>query len=204
MSAKVTSSTARKVIGSLGVVGAAAAVAGMGTFGTFTDSSTPVATTISSGTVSIDLTQARAIPFTATGLVPGDTVTRAMNLRNDGTTPLSTVRLKSTVTGTPSILTTDVVNGLQLTVKACPTPYVQGGPDAAPTFTCTAGERVVLAKGPAVNNAPLTAPTSLTPGATDHLAVSFTLPSDADNTFQGKSSTLSLEFVATQRTAGDR
>ncbi|MCW2532971.1 MAG: Camelysin metallo-endopeptidase, partial [Blastococcus sp.] len=31
------SSTARKVVGSLGVIGAAAAVAGMGTFGTFTD-----------------------------------------------------------------------------------------------------------------------------------------------------------------------
>ena len=44
------SSTARKVVGSLGVIGAAAAVAGMGTFGTFTDSTTPVTTTVASGT----------------------------------------------------------------------------------------------------------------------------------------------------------
>ncbi len=45
------SSTARKVVGSLGVIGAAAAVAGMGTFGSFADSTTPVATTIQSGTL---------------------------------------------------------------------------------------------------------------------------------------------------------
>ena len=50
-----TSSTARKVVGSLGVLGTAAAVAGMGTFGNITDSTTPVATTIQSGTLSIAL-----------------------------------------------------------------------------------------------------------------------------------------------------
>ena len=47
------STTARKVVGSLGVIGAAAAVAGMGTFGTFTDSSTPVNTTINSATLQL-------------------------------------------------------------------------------------------------------------------------------------------------------
>jgi hypothetical protein len=202
MSAKVTSSTARKVIGSLGVVGAAAAVAGMGTFGSFTDSSTPVATTIASGTVSIDLTQPSPIAFNASGLVPGDTVTRPMTLKNDGTTPLSEVRLASTATA-GSVLTTDTVNGLQLAVKACPTPYTQGGTTAAPTFTCASGERTVLA-GPAVTTQGLNAPASLTPGSTDYLAVSFSLPHTADNGFQNKSATLSLVFTGTQRTAGAR
>lgn len=202
MSAKVTSTTARKVIGSLGVVGAAAAVAGMGTFGAFTDSSSPVATTIASGTVSIDLTEASAIPFTATGMVPGDTVTRAMNLENDGSTDLSAVSLASTATA-GSILTTDLVNGLQLAVKACPTPYTQGGTTAAPTFTCASGERTVIS-GPAVTTQPLNGLNSLTAGSTDYLAVSFTLPTSADNTFQDKSAALSLVFTGTQRTAGNR
>ena len=80
-----SSSTARKVVGSLGVIGAAAAVAGMGTFGTFTDSTTPVATTIQSGTLSIDVSQqGYAVPVTTTGFVPGDSLTRAVNLVNDG------------------------------------------------------------------------------------------------------------------------
>ena len=79
------SSTARKVVGSLGVLGTAAAVAGMGTFGSFTDSTTPVATTIQSGTLSIDVSQQGfAVPVTTTGFVPGDSLTRAVNLVNDG------------------------------------------------------------------------------------------------------------------------
>ena len=67
------SSTARKVVGSLGVLGAAAAVAGMGTFGTFTDSSTPIAATIASGTLDIDVTQPGfTVPVTTSNFVPGD------------------------------------------------------------------------------------------------------------------------------------
>ncbi len=137
MAATVNSSTARKVVGSLGVLGAAAAVAGMGTFGSFTDSSTPVATTISSGTVSIDLAQATATPFTAGGLVPGDSVTRAFTLRNDGNTDLSSITIDSTATGTAGILTTDVVNGLQMSVRSCAVAWTQGGTAQAPTFTLT-------------------------------------------------------------------
>jgi hypothetical protein len=34
--------------------------------------------------------------------------------------------------------------------------------------------------------------------------VSFTLPTSADNAFQGKSAALSLVFTGTQRTAGAR
>src|SRR5215213_111499 len=59
------SPTARKVVGSLAVLGTAAAVAGLGTYGNFTDSTTPMNTTVASGTLSIDLTQpagAYAIP----------------------------------------------------------------------------------------------------------------------------------------------
>src|SRR3954453_2686304 len=88
------SSTARKVVGSLGVLGAAAAVAGMGTFGSFTDSTTPVATTIQSGTLSIDVSQQGVgVPVTTTGFVPGDSMTRAVNLVNDGNAALGSVTL---------------------------------------------------------------------------------------------------------------
>lgn len=203
MRTTVSSSTARKVIGSLGVIGAAAAVAGLGTFGSFTDSSAPVLTTISSGTVKINAAQpVGAVAMNASGLVPGDTVTRAINVANTGSTDFGSVTLQSTV-GTPSVLTTDAVNGLQLTVKSCAVAWTQGGTAQAPTYTCSSGERS-LATSRAVNNVALTNPYALTAGKTDHLAVSFTLPTAADNTFQGKSADLSLVFTAQQRTAGVR
>jgi hypothetical protein len=163
-----SSSNARKIVGSLGVIGAAAAVAGLGTFGTFTDSTTPVATTIASGTLSIDVSQTGfSVPVTTSNFVPGDSLTRAVNLINDGSSALGSVTLGSTV-GTPSILTTDATNGLQLNVKSCSVAWTQGA------------------------------------GATDYLTFAISLPTSADNTFQGKSAALSLTFTGTQRTGSAR
>ncbi|MCW2702793.1 MAG: uncharacterized protein JWQ37_788 [Blastococcus sp.] len=197
------SSTARKVVGSLGVIGAAAAVAGMGTFGNFTDSSTPVATTIQSGTLSIDVTQQGfTVPVTTSNFVPGDSLTRAVNLVNDGSSALGSVSLASTVAA-PSVLTTDAINGLQLAVKGCSVAWTQGGTAQAPTYTCSGTERL-LASGPAVTNFVLSNPASLVAGATDYLTFAISLPTSADNTFQGKSAALSLTFTGTQRTGSVR
>jgi hypothetical protein len=194
-----TSSTARKVVGSLGVLGTAAAVAGLGTFGNFTDSTTPVATTIQSGTLSIDLSQVgAAVPVSTTGFLPGDSITRAVNLVNDGNAPLGSVTLNSAATAS-SILTTDLANGLQLTVKKCSVAWTQGGTAQAPTYTC-AGTETVVGSGPAVNNMAINGAAALNAGGTDHLTFSISLPATADNTFQGKSASLSLTFTGTQRT----
>ena len=197
------SSTARKVVGTLGVIGAAAAVAGIGTFGGFTDSTTPVATTISSGTLSIDLTQPSvAIPASTVGFVPGDSLTRAVNLVNDGNSALGSVTLGSTV-ATPSVLTTDVANGLQLAVKSCSVAWTQGGTASNPTYACSGTERL-LGSGPVVTTLTLSNAASLVAGATDYLTFAVSLPVSADNTFQGKSAALSLTFTGTQRTGSAR
>ena len=204
MSTKTTkSATARKVVGSLGVIGAAAAVAGMGTFGSFTDSSTPVATTIQSGTLNIDVTQQGfAVPVTTAGFVPGDSLTRAVNLVNSGNVALGSVTLNTTV-GTPSILTTDTTNGLQLAVKSCSVPWTQAGTATAATYSCTGTERV-LGSGPVISNLTLSNPASLAAGATDYLTFAVSLPTTAGNTFQGQSAALSLVFTGTQRTGTAR
>ena len=192
------SSTARKVVGSLGVLGTAAAVAGMGTFGNFTDSTTPVATTIQSGTLSIDLSQqGYAVPVTTTGFVPGDSMTRAVNLVNDGNSPLSAVTLSSAATA-GSVLTTDTANGLQLTVKKCSVAWTQGGTAAAPAYTCS-GTETLVANGPVVNTVAINGAAALNAGGTDYLTFSISLPASADNSFQGKSASLSLTFTGTQR-----
>ena len=197
------SATARKVVGSLGVIGAAAAVAGMGTFGSFTDSSTPVATTIQSGTLNIDVAQQGfAVPVTTAGFVPGDSLTRAVNLVNSGNVALGSVTLNTTVSA-PSILTTDTTNGLQLALKSCTVAWTQGGTAQAPTYTCSGTERLV-ANGPAVGNYALSNPASLASGGTDYLTFAISLPGTADNTFQGKSAALSLVFTGNQRTGTAR
>jgi hypothetical protein len=196
-------SRAAKIVGSLGIIGTAAAVAGIGTFGGFTDSTTPVGTNVSTGTLSIDLSQpAIAIPATTTGFVAGDSLTRAVNLVNDGTVPLGSVTLGTTVAA-PSVLTTDTVNGLQLAVKSCSAAWTQGGTASAPTYTCSGSERL-LASGPAVSNLVLSNPAALAAGATDYLTFSVSLPATADNTFQNKSAALSLTFSATQKTGTAR
>ena len=199
----VSSPNARKIVGSLGVLGAAAAVAGLGTFGTFTDSTTPIAATVSSGTLSIDVTQQGfTVPATTSNFVPGDSLTRAVNLVNLGSSPLGSVTLGSTV-ATPSVLTTDTTNGLQLAVKKCSVPYTQGGTASAATYTCS-GTETVLASGPAVSNYSLSGVSALNAGGTDYLTFSISLPTSADNTFQGKSAALSLTFTGTQRTGTAR
>jgi predicted ribosomally synthesized peptide with SipW-like signal peptide len=204
MSTKIAnSSTARKVVGSLGVIGAAAAVAGMGTFGSFTDSSTPVATTIQSGTLNIDVTQQGfAVPVTTAGFVPGDSLTRAVNLVNSGNVALGSVTLNTTAAA-PSVLTTDATNGLQLAVKSCSVPWTQAGTATAATYSCTGTERV-LGSGPAISNLTLSNPASLAAGATDYLTFAVSLPTTAGNTFQGQSAALSLVFTGTQRTGTAR
>ena len=190
------SSTARKVVGSLGVIGAAAAVAGLGTFGTFTDSSTPVATTISSGTVNIDVTgPAVSVPLNTTGFVPGDSVTQAVNLVNSGSSALGSVTLNTTATGS-SVLTTNATDGLQLALKSCAVAW-------SDTNVCASGE-TVLSTGPVVSNRTLVNPAALNPGATDYLAFTISLPTTAGNAFQGQSTTLSLTFTGTQRTGTNR
>jgi hypothetical protein len=199
------SPTARKVVGSLAIIGTAAAVAGLGTYGNFTDSTTPMNTTMASGTLSIDLTQpagSYAIPVSVTGMVPGDSVTRAVNLVNDGTLGLSTVSVVSSATA-PSILTTDATNGLQLSVKSCTVPWTQGGSASAPTYACS-GSTSTIMTGPVVSNQGLNNPNSLNPGGTDYLTFSITLPATADNTFQGKSAGISLSFAGAQRSGSAR
>ena len=193
--------TTRKVLGSLAVIGTAAAVAGLGTYGTFTDSTTPISTQLTSGTVSIDLAQPSApIPATTTGLLPGDSIARTVTLSNDGNSPLSTVALGVNAT-TASILISDTVNGLQLAVASCSAPWTQATP--APTYTCT-GTTQALGTGAAVGTRTLDAPAVLTPGGAEHLLLTLSLPTTADNTFQAKTATLALTFSGVQRAAATR
>jgi hypothetical protein len=196
-------SNSRKIIGSLAIAGAAAAIAGLGTFGTFTDSTTPVATTVQSGTVDINLTQVGyTIPVTTSGFVAGDSLSRAVDLNNNGSSPLASVTLASTASAS-TLLTSDTTSGLQLAVTSCPVAWTQGGTAAAPTYACS-GSVTSLYSGPAVMSNALTAVSSLNAGGADHLLLTLALPTTAGNDFEGLSSTLDLTFTGVQRTGTAR
>jgi hypothetical protein len=190
------SRNARKVLGSLAVVGAAAAVAGMGTFGSFTDSTAPLAASVSSGTLALDLTGTNGLTMGGTNLVPGDTVSSRFQLVNGGDLDMAAIGLSVTAT-TSSILDTDKTDGLKLSIDSCSVAW-------AADNTCAGVTSSVMALSPATTPAPLTNLTSTTARKTDNLLVKLTLPTSADNRFQTKSSVLSLVFTGTQKTGTNR
>jgi spore coat-associated protein N len=206
-----TGSTHTKVLLSLAAVGLAGSMAGLGTFATFTDTQAQAGQDIDSGTVTITLgdgvVTANRLTVDATGLVPGDTIQRAVDLTNTGNQNLASITLTTEATST-SLLDTDTTTGLQLTVDKCSAPWTESGPPY--TYTCGGSTSTVLASQPVVGTpssghisaaATLSNMSALTAGSNDHLRVTLTLPSGAGNALQNQSSTLKYTFTATQRAA---
>jgi spore coat-associated protein N len=201
--------TTKRLLGSFAVVGAAAAMAGLGTFATFT-SSTSATHTISSGTVSIALGatgSANRLTVGASNVVPGDTIQRAADLVNNGGASadnLSSVVL--TTTASPSsLLDTEATNGLQMTIDKCSVAWTEAGTAPAYTYTCGGTTSTVLASRAVIGSSmALSGLSSLNTGSTDHLRVTLTLPTAAPNSMQGQTSTISYNFVGTQRVAGSK
>jgi spore coat-associated protein N len=202
--------TLKRLLGSFAVVGVAAAMAGLGTFATFT-SSTSASHTISSGTVSIALGATGAstnrLTVGASNVVPGDTIQRTADLINNGGSSadnLSSIVL-STTASPSSLLDTEVTNGLQMVIEKCSVPWTEAGTAPAYTYTCSGTTSTVLASRAVIgSNMALSNLSSLSTGSTDHLRVTLTLPAAAPNAMQGLTSTISYNFVGTQRVAGSK
>lgn len=158
---------------------------------------------MTTGTVTIALgaagTAANRLTIGATGLVPGDTLQRAVDLSNTGTEALSDLTLTTTAT-TSSLLDSDAVNGLALVVDRCSVAWTESA-GTPYTYTCSGTATSVVASRPVLGAALNVDGPSLVAGATDHLRVSLSLPTTADNTFQNQSSTLAFTFDGLQRTA---
>lgn len=197
-------SATKKVIASVALVGSAAGIAGLGTFGTFT-SSTSASRTDASGTVVIALGAAGAVTnrltVNSSGLVPGDTIQRTVDVNNTGTQDFASITLTTAAT-VSSLLDTDATNGLQMVVESCPTAWVEAGTSPAFTYTCGGSISTVIASRPVIGTTLAMTGLTLT-GATavNHLRITQTFPAVAGNLLQGLSSTISYTFNATQRTA---
>ena len=137
----------------------------------------------------------------ATGIVPGDTIQRAVDLQNTGNQNLASITL--TTTASPSsVLDTDTTKGLQLVIDKCSQAWTESGPPY--TYTCGGTTTSVRASVPVIGSAlALSNLSALTAPQTDHLRVTMTFPASADDTFQNKTSTISFTFNGTQRAAGN-
>jgi len=191
-------SRSSKILLSVAVLGAAGSIAGLGTFATFT-SSTSASHTVASGTVVIALGasgSANRLSVGATGLAPGDTMERAVDVINNGTLDMASVALATSAT-TSSLLDTDTTNGLQMVIDKCSVAWTESGPPY--TYTCGGTLTNVIASTPVIQ-ASLSLG-ALTSGATTHYRVKLTFPSAAGNTLQNQSSTIQYSFTGTQRAA---
>jgi predicted ribosomally synthesized peptide with SipW-like signal peptide len=194
-----------KVFASIAVLGAASSVAALGTFASFT-SSTSASQAISSGSVSIALGAsgpANRLTVAASGLVPGDTVQRAVDLTSASTDPLGSVTLQTS--GTPNNALLTDANGLTVKVDKCSVAWTESGTAPAYTYTCSGTSTNVLAAGAVGNTTSISGLAALSTGSsTDHLLVTLALPTAATNTLQGLSTSITYAFNGTQRTATNK
>lgn len=180
----------------------AAGLLAAGTYATFTATAGVSQAAVTSGTVTIAVPAAGAtnrLTLGASGIVPGDTMQRAVDLQNTGDQDLASIVL-STAAGTTSLLDTDATDGLQVAIDRCSVAWTEAGSSPAFTYTCGGTTSSVLASRPVIGtNLALANLASLTAGQTDHLRVTLSFPSTAGNTFQALTSALTWNFTATQR-----
>jgi spore coat-associated protein N len=197
-----------KVLLTLAVVAAGATAVGAGTYASFTTSANPGQLQVTAASLSLTVPAAGAtnrMTVNATGIVPGDTMQRALNLTNpNGKDDLGSITL--TTTASPSsLLDTDATNGLQLVIDKCSVPWTEAGVSPAYTYTCGGSTTSVLATRALIGSAiSLSNLSALTANNTDYLRVKLTFPAGTGDTFQGLTSTITFTFNGTQRTASNR
>lgn len=208
-------SRSKKVLLSLAALGAAASIAGLGTFANYT-STTSSSADATTGTVSIALGAsgpANRLAVAATGVLPGDSIARAVDLSSTSTDALSSVKLTTTAT-TSSALDTDGTNGLQLLIQKCTVAWTETAnvsPQTGYTYSCSGTTTTVLGGSttPVIQSATAfsglaatAGPGNVTP-TMDHLLVTMSLPAATieSQVAQGSHSVVLFTFNAAQRTA---
>ncbi len=103
-----------------------------------------------------------------------------------------------TTTASPSsLLDTDTVNGLMMTIDRCSVAWTES---AFPyTYTCSGTTTSVRTNTPVVGTNLALGNLTVTATAVNNLRVTLTLPSTAGNALQGQSSTINYTFTGAQR-----
>lgn len=165
-------------------------------------------TSISSGTLLLQLgtdgTSANRLSVDATNIAPGDTISRAVDVVNNGTLDFSALRL-STTAAPSSLLDADPADGLQMTVLGCTVPWTETATSPGYDYTCAGAQSTHVAPRPVIgSDMELSGISAMEAGSTAHLMIELVLPERAGNEFQDQTSTIQYTVDGVQRTAENR
>lgn len=141
----------------------------------------------------------RAAVLEADGFFPGRAVERTLAISNRSRAEFSVVTLSTKAT-TSSLLDSDPVDGLQLSIDACSVPWEKTGADAGASNICRGRTTAVVGRRPVIGqNTPLSGLSATEPGGRDYLRLTLSLPASADDRFQGQRSRISYSFRGAPR-----
>jgi spore coat-associated protein N len=179
----------------------AALVVGIGAFATFTGT-TGTSPAYATGTVSLAPIGTSGannrLSVVASGLAAGDTMQRAVDLKNAGSIAIVAPTLTTNATAS-SLLDADTTNGLQMVINKCSVAWTESGPPY--TYTCSGTTSSVLASVPVIGTNMAMSNITTTANTDNYLVSTLTLSSGSGNTLQNLSSTIQFTFTATQRAA---
>ena len=110
-------------------------------------------------------------------LIPGDSATRSVTVENTGSVPYTYMITASSEGGPASLLWSDLIDGLQVTVS---------------------GDAGQIYSGPVSGLAAAASGTVVSASGTEVLTYVFSLPGSAGNAFQGLSQGIGITYDATQ------
>ncbi len=180
----------RKIAISLITIVAALALTAGGTFALFNSTATNAGNTFGTGALTLSI---NTVAGTSTGVfsvasaIPGQTFNQALTLKNEGNVPASSVKVSGITLGGNSEIADKLM--LQLYLDTNANNVYDSGADTSlgtgalndPSWTGFVLPGVTLAGG-----------------ASSPVRAQLTFDSTADNTYQGKSVTFDLGFMATQ------
>ncbi|SMH50384.1 hypothetical protein SAMN06295885_3516 [Rathayibacter oskolensis] len=139
-------------------------------------------------TAEFDATGVTNLSVPVTGLVPGGSDRRLLDLTNAGTVTIAALQLE---TAAP-VVGGSASDGVQLALERCSVAWSADGASCAGTVTTVSPDR------PASGRIDLPGSPALAVGATDHLRLTVRLPESAPSGVQGTSGALSVSVTGVQ------
>lgn len=189
----------KRILLSAMVLGVLTTLMTVGTYALWTTSTATAGNVFATGTLSLANDHSSSAVASLSNMVPGDTVTGLLTVTNSGSEDI-TAYLLTTTASPSSLLDTDTVNGLHVYIQRCSQAWTGTGPTATCGGTRTDVVGTSGAPVPIIMSNQSMGIGSFAPAANDFLKATVSLPSGADNTFQGKTSTIVLTFNGNQRT----
>jgi hypothetical protein len=178
-----------KVLASIAALSTFGAAGAWGTYSSFTDTTSASGSTFSSGTVHITNDSAGSTLFSLTGLVPGSSAIKCINVTNSGDVPFHDVTLAATAAGA-------LAGAINVTIDKG-TGATGGAAGSCTNFAqTTAGFVTGLLNALPTSASPADDPSTWAVNETRSYRFTVRLDPLAAGTFQGKTASLDLTWTA--------